>query len=186
MCDVQHAETSLVGEHRSVPVARRFVRETLASWGVEDRFEWVATTVVSELTTNAVLHARTGFTVRLTLTDDALRIEVSDGSPRIPVPRQFDRHATTGRGLRMLGSLSPAHGIEPTPTGKTVWAELHAIPAGGGWPDEGADDDEDAGPADVDTSAVVARGDEGEPHGHEGGAHQDDRLTLGTSVRRAA
>jgi hypothetical protein len=114
---------TMPADTRSAELARRFVTDTLAAWGA-DGFVWDATTVVSELATNAVLHARTEFTVTLSLVGEALRVEVADSSPRLPMARAYGARATTGRGMAVLGALSRAHGVEVVADGKTVWCEL--------------------------------------------------------------
>lgn len=108
----------------SVPDARRFVRTTLRSWEREDLAD-AAALVVSELATNAVLHARTPFTVRLLL-DGAgrLRLEVTDASQRRPDRRGHSPQASTGRGLAIVAELAAAWGVDVAEGGKTVWAEL--------------------------------------------------------------
>lgn len=123
------------GDNHSVPVARRFVADTLRAWGAS-RFEWAATTLASELTTNAILHARTDFTVALQLDGDRLRLEVTDGSARLPQQRHYGLNATTGRGLALLHRLSGDDGVELTGMGKTVWCELRADGVGRGSLDE--------------------------------------------------
>jgi anti-sigma regulatory factor (Ser/Thr protein kinase) len=110
---------------RNVSAARRFVADTLAQWDA-DAFEWAAITAVSELTTNVVLHARTGFTLRLCLQDDLLRLEVSDQSTRLPRLSNHTDHASTGRGMSVVDALAAAHGVVSTPAGKTVWCEVRA------------------------------------------------------------
>jgi anti-sigma regulatory factor (Ser/Thr protein kinase) len=117
---------SLAPEPRSAQAARRFVRDTLASW---DREEWEmpAALLVTELVTNAVLHARTPVTVALVLAGDALRIAVRDGSLRRPALRPGDLEATTGRGLALIVQLGRSWGVEPEPDGKTVWVELGTV-----------------------------------------------------------
>jgi anti-sigma regulatory factor (Ser/Thr protein kinase) len=117
-------ELTLPGVTASVPAARRFVRRTLASWELDTLVE-AACLVVSELTTNAVLHARSEFTVRLLL-DGAgdLRLEVLDGSQRAPRPRSYSNGSTTGRGLSIVEDLVSTWGVEGRPDGKVVWVEL--------------------------------------------------------------
>lgn len=112
-------------EPRNVSAARRFVADTLAAWDA-DRFEWAAITAASELTTNAVLHARTNFTLSLHLNDDLLRLAVTDQSVRLPRPRSYGARATTGRGMNLVYALSSAHGVESTSSGKTVWCVVRA------------------------------------------------------------
>lgn len=85
--------------------------------------------VVSELVTNAVLHARTPIEVRLTVRADLVRIEVHDGAARRPTRRYFSDEATSGRGLRLVEDLCDAWGVELDGAGKTVWAELSTTTA---------------------------------------------------------
>jgi anti-sigma regulatory factor (Ser/Thr protein kinase) len=127
---------SFAPDPQARPQSRRQVREALASWE-SGEFEWAALAVVSELTTNAVLHAKTEFTVRLALDAGLLRIEVSDLSPRRPQPREYSTDATTGRGLSMLSAIARSDGIEAVPGGKTVWCELMPGEARRTWLDDG-------------------------------------------------
>ncbi|MDQ1629027.1 MAG: hypothetical protein QOI54_2771 [Actinomycetota bacterium] len=132
------AEATFSADTRSVSEARRFVNETLDSWAA-DPFAWSAVTLVSELTTNAVLHAGTGFTVALRLTDERLRLAVSDQSLSLPIQRDYGVNATTGRGLSLVKNLAAEDGVELTAAGKTVWCELRlAQGPGTGERDEGA------------------------------------------------
>lgn len=117
------AEATFTADDRQVSAARRFVVQALQEWGAE-RFEWAATALVSEMATNAVLHARTGFTVSLRLVDDVLRISVADMSSRLPQQRAYGLDAATGRGLVLMDDLSDAHGVDAAPGGKSVWCEL--------------------------------------------------------------
>ena len=116
-------EATFTADDRQVSAARRFVVQALQEWGAE-RFEWAATALVSELATNAVLHARTGFTVTVRLVDDVLRIAVADMSARLPQQRAYGVDAATGRGLVLMDDLSDAHGVDLSAGGKSVWCEL--------------------------------------------------------------
>ena len=118
-------EETFSAEPHNISAARRFVTDTLAAWDAGS-FEWAAVTAVSELTTNALLHARTGFTVSLRLDDDLLRLAVTDQSLRMPQQRVYGAKATTGRGMNLVYALSAAHGVESTSAGKTVWCEVRA------------------------------------------------------------
>jgi two-component sensor histidine kinase len=92
---------------------------------------------VSELVTNACLHARTAITVGLRLMDSGeVRIEVSDDSPRLPLKQSFNAMSTTGRGLRLLSAYG-SWGVEDANGGKLVWFQPAADAA-------------EAGPADLD------------------------------------
>lgn len=135
-----HAEVTLPGELSSVPTARRFVESILGAWG-QPEHGWTAALLISELATNSTLHARTPFAVRVSLDGDAVRLEVTDGSVRTPMLRDYGTDATTGRGMRLVQDLSAAWGVEPQPAGKTVWASIR--PSGEAHDDEDADVDQD-------------------------------------------
>ena len=113
------------GESASVPAARRFLASQLQAWQLED-VRWSAELLLTELVTNAVLHAQQdGFTVGLqALPGGAVRIEVSDGSVRAPRVCDYGVQATTGRGVGLVADLASAWGVEGRADGKTVWCEL--------------------------------------------------------------
>jgi anti-sigma regulatory factor (Ser/Thr protein kinase) len=81
---------------------------------------------LSEVVTNAVLHARTPLSVTVSVAeaDGTVRVEVADRSHVEPVRRRFADVSPTGRGLHLLDRLTTDWGIEPSPTGKTVWFEI--------------------------------------------------------------
>jgi anti-sigma regulatory factor (Ser/Thr protein kinase) len=108
----------------SVGRARRFAARILASWGAQ-QLEDDVRVVASELATNALLHARTEFTLGLLLDGDRLRVTLADGSAVEPRMRRFDStESTTGRGLRMVAKLAQAWGVEKDGLGKAVWCEF--------------------------------------------------------------
>ena len=81
--------------------------------------------VVSELATNAMLHAQTPFTVSLRAFDATLRLEVVDGSNVVPSMVVAGSLDTYGRGVTMVQALSRDWGVLPrTSDGKSVWAEF--------------------------------------------------------------
>lgn len=116
-------ELTLTATTASVGAARRFLAQTLRGWAATG-LEWPASQVVSELATNAVIHAGTAFTVVLVMQGDALRIEVRDGSVLLPRQRRYGLSATTGRGLALVDTLTRDWGVQPSVTGKTVWCVL--------------------------------------------------------------
>jgi hypothetical protein len=120
---VRSVTTSLRGQPSSVPEARRWTVTTLSSWGLEVT-AWTAAQVVSELATNCTLHARSDFVVRLGVEGDRVRVDVTDGAPGGLHARQYSATATTGRGLRIVESLSSSWGVVPAGDGKTVWVLL--------------------------------------------------------------
>jgi anti-sigma regulatory factor (Ser/Thr protein kinase) len=82
--------------------------------------------LVTEVVTNVVLHARTTCLVEVERIGRTARILVSDGSAALPQPRTNGAEASTGRGLRLLGTLATAWGINRPPErrGKTVWFDV--------------------------------------------------------------
>lgn len=89
---------------------------------------------VSEVVTNAVLHARTPKDMSVRADGDQLVIEVVDGDPTLPVRRAHDLTAPTGRGLRILDELTAEWGVRQVPDGKVVWFVFdlgHAVLAPG-------------------------------------------------------
>ncbi len=103
--------------------ARAFVAEVLGHWG-EDALVGDAAVVVTELAANAVVHARTGFTVTLVRVPHTLEISVKDGALDVPWPRTPLAHVPSGRGMRLVDGLSDHWGTELGAAGKTVWAQL--------------------------------------------------------------
>lgn len=108
--------------------ARRLVRLALDVWGL-DTVRGSAELVVSELLTNAVLHARRD-SVRVTVTrlgDERISVAVVDLSHKRPEPRPAGSDAESGRGLEIVDALSGGRwGVDPLRWGKRVWAELTA------------------------------------------------------------
>jgi len=149
------AAAQFVADSRSVSQARHFVEDTLDRWRMSDEWSWSAGLVVTELVTNAVIHAATGFSVRVSGDADALRIEVADGSGRRPRPKRYGTDATTGRGLALVESVAADWGVQPSADGKTVWVVLRP---GGAFtvfePDLDAFSDDVAG-ASMDRSAAM-------------------------------
>ncbi|MET9405836.1 ATP-binding protein [Streptomyces sp. NPDC002935] len=111
----------------SVAQARRLTRSRLSGWAVcEDTCD-TATLVVSELVTNAIVHAAGQRVVcELQDTDDLVRIAVCDegcapGEPHPSPQRPDEEH---GRGLLLVAAVSRAWGAQDTGPGLLVWAEL--------------------------------------------------------------
>jgi hypothetical protein len=92
-------------------------------WGADDLVE-TGTLCVSELATNALLHARTPFHVTMTLEPPELTVEVCDGSSAPPRLTLHPIDASYGRGLQLVQTLSAEWGWEPKGTGKVVWFRL--------------------------------------------------------------
>ncbi len=99
------------------------VRSSLLAEGREDLVE-TAELLVSEIVTNALVHAGTPIEVGFTLVGQGLHVEVADGSPHLPSPRGYGPSAGTGRGLMLLEGMVDEWGVEPAESGKTVWFRI--------------------------------------------------------------
>ncbi len=99
------------------------VRDVLTAARREDLVE-TAQLLVSEVVTNALVHAGTTIDFHASVGDAGLRVEVSDGSTQAPAARSYAAMAGTGRGLRLLQQLVDHWGTLARPDGKTVWFEL--------------------------------------------------------------
>lgn len=114
----------------SVPAARRYARDELRDSSADVD---TVLLLVSEVVTNAVLHARSEVVVVVQQRGGVARVEVSDSSPVRPRPHRFTAESATGRGLRLLEQLALRWGTDPSEDGgKVVWFEVGA-PAGTSW-----------------------------------------------------
>ncbi|MEU7641014.1 SpoIIE family protein phosphatase [Streptomyces sp. NPDC039016] len=164
---------TLPGDPRAAAAARQFVRTAFADWAerrlpgadrLTDRLADEAVLLVSELVTNAVVHA--GTTVELLCRLDpaeepvphpddppdavpeepprpGLVVEVSDRHPTQPVRAREDTGAYEGggHGLRLISAVADAWGVTYRRSMKTVWFRL---PVGGpdvAWPEPETPDD---------------------------------------------
>ena len=116
----------LAAEPQSVRAARAWVVGALEEIGREDLSD-AAELGVSELVTNAILHADPPIVVRLGGTTTHPRVEVRDTShvpPRLRNMTADERLLTTvGRGLGIVAMYSKTWGAEVSPQGKVVWFE---------------------------------------------------------------
>ncbi|MFC1420315.1 ATP-binding protein [Streptacidiphilus cavernicola] len=134
----QTRRLALSGTRGVVGRCRDFTRTALHDWNWlparNDEQEAVAEDVlllVSELVTNACLHAEGPTELALHCTDTRLRVEVSDHNALPPVPRT--PHQATrpgGHGLHIVSRLAQDWGTEIRSSDKTVWLEVRS-PLGG-------------------------------------------------------
>ena len=107
---------------RHVADAREFVALRLRAHGLEGHVD-VVRLVVSELATNAVVHAAGPFTVSLERQNGSLTLRVADASLQpLRGPSFSTSQSPSGRGLHIVASLSSGWGVNPERHGKTVWA----------------------------------------------------------------
>ncbi|MFL6179525.1 MAG: ATP-binding protein [Actinomycetes bacterium] len=110
----------------SVTLARRAARQQLADLGLRSP-ELLDTVelLVSELTANVVKHVGGRATLKIVRIAGVIRIEVCDANPtRVPVERDMDVDATSGRGLLLVSSLATAWGFDRDDDAKCTWAEI--------------------------------------------------------------
>jgi two-component sensor histidine kinase len=84
----------------------------------------IAALLVTELVTNAVLHARTAIVLAVDCTRGRVLIRVADESTALPRHRTYGADASTGRGIALVEELATAWGVERSPRGKEVWCEI--------------------------------------------------------------
>lgn len=106
--------------------ARRFLRDRLYEWGLPRERVETAELCLSEVVTNAVLHARTAIGVLLTREDDRIRVVVEDGGRDQQVTRRVGAGPDDvgGRGLLLVEELTVAWGSEQSERGTAVWFEV--------------------------------------------------------------
>lgn len=95
----------------------------MRAWGCGDAIP-DAELLVSELVTNAVLHARSSTRVTIEHAGTTVRVSVCDDSPRRPRLREYGPEAVTGRGLVIVDRIALRWGVDPSDNGKCVWFEI--------------------------------------------------------------
>jgi len=123
----RHRSVDLAPLASSVSRARRLAHETLTTWGSARRRDDVVL-VVSELVTNAIIHAGSALTLELELISggdgDRVRVTVIDRSRHLPQRQQVEPDQIGGRGVLLVDLLADSWGSESAPSGKRVWAEF--------------------------------------------------------------
>ena len=117
----QHVRRHFDATPAAVGEARRFLSEVLAARVGPDA-EYELALVLSELATNAVLHAQTPFDV-VVETNSVVRLEVEDGSTDLPVPQPPSKSAEDGRGLLIVDRVCDRWGTHIELGRKCVWCE---------------------------------------------------------------
>src|SRR4051794_32246851 len=121
MTDWSH-ETVLAAEPISASLAREFVGTHLLAHDLLHLVEDVSL-VVSELATNAVMHAHTDFMLTLSRENGSVLLTLQDASTSLPVLATPDVSDMGGRGLFLVEVLSRAWGTSADRHGlKSVWA----------------------------------------------------------------
>ena len=121
---VAEVKAGLSADTASAGQARRFVDQVLSRWRCDSVLDDVKL-LVSELVTNAVIHAGSEVEVAVRLLNDAVRIEVVDRAPVSKLKPSMPGHDDeSGRGLLLVETMASAWGVEPIDGGKSVWFEV--------------------------------------------------------------
>ncbi len=115
------------GVPESAGRARRFAAATLEAAGRPEAEE-VVVLLVSELVSNAVLHAGTELEVVIRILPDRVAVEVHDQGGGQAIRRRYSNMSGTGRGLMLVEELARDWGTVLTDAGKFVWFELDLTP----------------------------------------------------------
>ena len=127
---VDTLDPTLVGElvlppdTRSVAQARAFALHAAGILPADVR--GALKLLVSELTTNSVVHARSDFTVRVFRRPDLVRVECVDSGEGIVEVRDAEPDDTHGRGIFFVRQFAAEWGVRPAEPGpgKVVWFTL--------------------------------------------------------------
>jgi MEDS: MEthanogen/methylotroph, DcmR Sensory domain/Histidine kinase-like ATPase domain len=116
---------SFPAERDSPGRARRLAVAELQRWGIAEEVVNDVALVLSELASNAVIHAGSPFFIRVQPRASAIRVAVQDQCP-VPDTGGGGMVAHAPHGLAVIQALSTRWGVHDTPdgTGKIVWAEL--------------------------------------------------------------
>ncbi|KQZ88314.1 hypothetical protein ASD62_02195 [Phycicoccus sp. Root563] len=107
----------------AVIAARRFVGATLEHWDL-DHVAPDALLLVSELATNAVLHAESPFRVFLHHSPGVLHLSVHDAQRGWFELGHPSAGEVNGRGVSIVEAVADRWGCDAVSDGKVVWAEL--------------------------------------------------------------
>ncbi|HEU5385291.1 MAG TPA: MEDS domain-containing protein [Streptosporangiaceae bacterium] len=118
------AVRSFPRDRESARQARHFVLDQL-SMQVNQQVAADAEIVTAELAANAVLHARSRFTVAVSRSAGSVRISVRD---EMPLEEGRPLAGRKGHGLDLMAQLAARWAVEQLPGGKVIWAELPAAP----------------------------------------------------------
>jgi anti-sigma regulatory factor (Ser/Thr protein kinase) len=122
---VTSGERKLLADRHAPALARSYARRRLEVWGL-DHFISVAELIVSELTTNAVTHARgDAVVVWLSYSGESVRVSVWDeDDEHLPEITQAADCDESGRGLVLVDVMADYWGTYRTDKGKVVFGVI--------------------------------------------------------------
>ena len=124
---VQHRSIlQLEDDPRAAGRARRFLRRLLSAWVVDGDVLDAAELCLSELVTNAIIHAGTESVLTVSLEVGELRVEVRDHGAAADVDLVDDEDPLRvfGRGLQLVDALADRWGSEQDVDGTRSWFAL--------------------------------------------------------------
>ena len=105
--------------------AREFIADFCSAAKLPPSLCQDAALLVSELVTNAVIHAAGSvITLVVSCSRDQVRVDVHDTSGVLPEMADVPADAESGRGLHLVASLAHEWGYYRTPAGKAVYFTL--------------------------------------------------------------
>lgn len=124
--------------HRRLPAdetgpgaARRFLRDCLEGWGVDETVTEAALLCASEVVTNVVLHVQESSVISVHRHDEWLTVHVHQASgperPRIAAVDLTDPLSIAGRGLALVEAMSARWGTTSTASVHCVWYEVSLV-----------------------------------------------------------
>lgn len=119
--DHEHLE---LRPHPAAPAAAR--RWSLDQVDVSSEAAQVLALLVSEMVTNAVIHARTAISVGVTALDGAVLVTVADRNLVEPEQQPYSSSRPSGRGIALIEAMAEEWGVVSDDFGKTVWCTVTA------------------------------------------------------------
>jgi anti-sigma regulatory factor (Ser/Thr protein kinase) len=117
-------ELALFPAPRGAREARRALAEYCQREGVSNELTEVGVLAMSELVTNALIHAGSPALVLAEYDGANLTLAVADGSDAMPRVLPPDDEREHGRGVAIVEELGATWGIRRTHLGKVVWVNL--------------------------------------------------------------
>lgn len=106
----------------SAAAGRDFLRDAVANLPVDHD---ALVLMGSEVITNAIRHARTAFTVAVSVDDTRVHVAVTDANTDRPTLREWTPDSPDGGlGMHLVERFAAAWGTDPFAGGKTVWFDV--------------------------------------------------------------
>jgi anti-sigma regulatory factor (Ser/Thr protein kinase) len=106
--------------------ARDFLRELFERWEIDGVAKEDGALLVTEIVTNAILHAKSSVVVEISRVDNTVEVAVTDSGGGVVRLQEPEPDSVTGRGLRLVDRLSSKWSVTENRVGKTVRFTLNA------------------------------------------------------------